>query len=106
MLVIPLEAAPAQTFNVVLNSQNCTISVYQKTTGLYLDLSVNNTLVIAGVLCLDRNRIVRDAYLGFSGDLAFYDMQGTSDPTSSDIGTRYVLVYLSPTDLAGFGLTA
>lgn len=68
---------------------------------LYLDLYVNDALIIGGVLCLNANVIVRDAYLGFTGDLAFYDTQGTSDPVSTGLGGRYVLMYLEAADLVG-----
>jgi hypothetical protein len=96
MMVIPVGADPAQSFNVTLNSQPCTIRIAQKTTGMFLDLLVNNTLIIGGVLCLDRTRIVRDGYLGFSGDLFFADTQGTNDPYYTDLGTRYLLLYAGP----------
>jgi hypothetical protein len=39
---------------------------------------------------------VRDLYLGFSGDLFFADTQGTNDPYYTDLGTRYLLVYVTP----------
>lgn len=46
------------------------------------------------------NLIVRSAYLGFIGDLAFIDTQGTSDPIYAGLGTRFQLVYLFPVDVA------
>lgn len=99
MLLIPLDAVPSQTVDIVLNNQVCTISVYQKSTGLFLDLSVNNALIIGGVLCENANRIVRSAYLGFIGDLAFLDTQGSTDPVYTGFGSRYELLYLEPADL-------
>jgi hypothetical protein len=100
MLVIPLAAVPSQTLSVQLAGQDCRISCYAKTTGFYLDLYVAGVLVIGGVLCLDRNRIVRDIYHGFIGDLGFADMQGTSDPETSGLGSRFILAYLEAADLA------
>ena len=97
--VIPLIPTASQTLQVALNQQNCTINVYQKTTGLFVDVLLNGSLVIGGVICHDRNLIVRDTYLGFIGDLAFIDTQGTDDPVYTDLGTRWVLDYLTPTDL-------
>lgn len=99
MLNIPLQATPAQSLSVVLNNQNCQINVYQKSTGLYLDLAVNNSPIVNAVICLDRVKIVREAYLGFQGDLAFADIQGTSDPDYMGFGSRYLLIYLEPSDL-------
>ena len=98
-MVVPLTSAPAQAFNVTLGGQACTIRMTQKTTGLFLDLSVNNALIVGGVLCLDRTRIVRNAYLGFSGDLFFADVQGTTDPYYTELGTRYLLFYASPGEI-------
>jgi len=70
-----------------------------------MDVLVGGTTIISGVICENLNRIVRDAYLGFSGDFAWYDTQGTSDPVYTGIGTRFVLLYLTPDDLAALGLT-
>ena len=47
------------------------------------------------MLCLNLVGLVRSAYLGFIGQLAFFDTQGTSDPDYSGLGTRYQLVYQS-----------
>ena len=68
-------------------------------TPVFIDLEVNNAPIISGVICLNGVKIVRDAYLGFIGDLAFYDTQGSTDPVYSGFGTRYILVYLAPGDL-------
>ncbi|CAM2143826.1 conserved protein of unknown function [Pararobbsia alpina] len=99
MLTIPLTATASQRFNTLLGNQNCRLKIYQKTTGLYADLYVNDAPIVQGAVCRDRVRIVRRAYLGFVGDLVFFDTQGTSDPTSDALGARYQLVYLDATDL-------
>ena len=99
MVIIPLQAVPSQAVSVTLGTQISQINVYQKLPGLFLDLFVDNNLVIGGVLCQNLNRIVRSAYLGFSGDLAFIDNQGDTDPVFTGLGTRYSLAYLSPADL-------
>ncbi|MBU9656059.1 phage baseplate plug family protein [Burkholderia cenocepacia] len=100
MLNVPLMANPSQKLSVLLAGQNCQISVYQKTTGLYLDLSVNNAPIKSGIICRDRVRLIRYAYLGFIGDLTFFDTQGVDDPQYSGLGTRWQLVYLESGDLA------
>jgi hypothetical protein len=105
MLVIPLSAKPSQRLNTLLAGQNCQIKVYAKTTGLYLDLAINNAPLKSGVLCLDRALLIRHAYLGFVGDLAFFDTQGVSDPIYGGLGARYQLVYLEASDLTSAGLT-
>ncbi|MBR8479455.1 phage baseplate plug family protein [Burkholderia cenocepacia] len=100
MLTLPITARPAQNFSVLLAGQNCQISVYQKTTGLYLDLAVNNVAVKGGIICRDRVRLIRYAYLGFIGDLTFFDTQGVEDPQYAGLGARWQLVYLEAGDLA------
>lgn len=97
-LPIPLQPIPNQTLNVGLGGQNCKLNVFQKGVHLFMDVYVNNGLIVAGALCLDRNRIVRSAYLGFISDLIFVDTQGTSDPDYTGLGSRYQLLYLEATD--------
>lgn len=99
MKVIPLAAVPSQTLSVLLANQNCQIKVYQKTTGLYVDLYVNNVAVVTGVVCRNAVQVVRQTYLGFVGDLTFLDTQGASDPTYDGLGARYQFVYLEASDL-------
>lgn len=99
MLVVPLIAVSAQRLSIVLAGQACDLAVYQKSTGLYLDLAVSNVPLLYGVQCLNGTRLVLDAYHGFIGDFAFYDMQGNSDPVSTGLGDRYILAYLELSDL-------
>lgn len=96
---IPLQPVPSQTLSVVLSGQNCQISVYQKSTGIYLDLEVDNSPIVTTVLCHDRVRLVRSAYLGFFGDLAFVDTLGHADPQYENLGSRFVLAYMEPLEL-------
>jgi hypothetical protein len=98
--LVPLQPLPSQTLNVSLAGQACVIAVYQKTTGVFLDLTVAGTPRVQGVLCHDRVRLVRQPYLGFVGDLSFIDTQGRDDPQYTGMGSRWVLAYLTPGDLA------
>jgi len=103
MQQIPLQSVPNQSLSIALAGQNCRINIYQRSTGLYSDLYVDNTLIIGGVICQNLNRIVRDAYLGFIGDLGFFDTQGINDPEYTGLGSRYLLIYLEASDLSGAG---
>lgn len=106
MQTVPLQAIPNQTLNVQLGGQACILNVYQLAFGLFMDLYVGNSLIVTGVICENLNRIVRSLYLGFSGDLCFFDTQGGSDPQDpiyTGLGARYQLVYLTPSDLDGAG---
>ena len=101
--IIPLTEAPSQSVSVTLGNQPCRINVYTKSVNVpiappdsivtdplptyenvnpvFVDLYVNDTLVIGGVIALNANLIVRDAYLGFLGDIAICDTSGAGgDP--------------------------
>lgn len=110
MLIIPINDVPSQTLTIQLAGQNCKINLYQKTTGFYCDLFVDDSPVVVGVICQNLNRIVRSTYLGFIGDLNFFDTQGSAtipsngrDPASPGLGTRYLFQYLEASDLNGAG---
>jgi hypothetical protein len=99
MMTIPLESTPAQVLTVTLAGQLCQITLRQKSTGVYLDLSVLNKPLLYSALCLDRIMIVRSAYLGFIGSLVMVDTRGTTNPDYTGFGARYQLIYLETTDL-------
>jgi hypothetical protein len=103
--IVPLSAVPSQTVTVVLAGQECIIHVYQRSTGLYLDLTITGTLILAGVICQDRNLLVINAYLGLIGDLVFIDTLGTSDPSYSGLGARWLLAYLLPAEILPIALS-
>ncbi|HEY1441401.1 MAG TPA: hypothetical protein VGF65_11295 [Mycobacterium sp.] len=94
--IVPLQTVPAQVLNTTLNGQYCQINVYQRTTGLFVDVGLNGLLVVGGILALDRNWIIRDFYRGFLGDITFWDSQGTEDPDWTGIGQRFFLGYWPP----------
>jgi hypothetical protein len=116
MQAVPLNPEPSQTLQVVLDGQNCNISVYTKTgydysdptlatpnTNLYFDLAFNGVDVTTTAICLNEKRLlVNRQYLGFSGDFMFVDTQGSNDPQYTGLGSRYVLLYLEAADLAEF----
>ena len=105
MQIVPVKPLRNQTINVQLAGQNCTLNIYQKSTGLFMDVLVDGSQIIGGVICQNLNRIVRSLYLGFVGDFCFIDNQeGTADPFYLELGTRFILAYLETTDLpAGEG---
>lgn len=99
MQVVPISATPSQTVSVSLGGQACSLKISQKSTGVFMDVYVNEVLIIGGVICENKNRIVHSLYLGFIGDLAFFDTQGTDDPDYTGMGTRWILIYLAPGDI-------
>lgn len=99
MVQIPLQPVPSQQFQIVLGTQNCQISIYQKDQGIFVDLSSNGVVISLAVLALDVTPLTVN-YSGFIGNLLFTDTQGTSAPTYALLGTRYQLVYLDAADFA------
>ena len=108
--VIPTVAVPSQTLAATLGGQLAQINLYSKTTGYFVDLYVNGSRIIGGVLALNQTLIVRDEYLGFEGDLIIADTQGSSDPVYTGMGSRYQLAYLTADEvtaaLANFAMEA
>jgi|SRR5579863_165694 len=116
MEVVPLSPVPSQTLQVVLDGQNCAISVYTKqgydytdptlgtpNTNLYFDLSYNGITVTTTEICLNLKRLlVNRQYLGFSGDFMFVDTQGDLDPQYVGLGGRYVLLYIEAAEVEEF----
>lgn len=90
---IPISAVAYQQINVPLSGETVTLTIRQRTNGVYMDIALNGTRILAGVVCLDRTWLVRDAYFGMPGDICFFDIQGTSDPDYTGFGSRYILVY-------------
>lgn len=97
MQSIPLVATPSQRLTVTLGQQNCGLALYQKRSGLFLDLYVSGSLLVSAALCRDRVYLIREAYPGFAGDLAFTDSQGTDDPHHTGLGARWLLYYVELT---------
>jgi hypothetical protein len=105
MQTIPTLDVPAQTFTAVLSGQQAQITLRQLSTGLYMDLQSNGLEIVGLVLCQNKNRIVRDLYLGFQGDFVFLDTTGAGqDPSYVGLGSQFALIYIEPAELpAGIG---
>ncbi len=104
MQMIPLQAIPAQTVGVLLNQQAAVITLRQLRTGLYLNLALGTTEIVGLVICRNLDRIVRNAYLGFAGDLFFWDSTGVGDNPDftglgNDFTSRFQLVYVTEGEL-------
>jgi hypothetical protein len=104
MMTIPVNAVPSQTLNVQLAQQAVSLNIYQKSTGLFMDVLLNGVLLVGGVICQNLNPIIRNLYFGFVGDFVWIDSAGSSDPIYTGLGTRYSLNYLEAQDIpAGVG---
>ncbi len=108
MMIVPTLAVPSQQIKTVLDDQIVNLAIYQLRYGMFMDVTINDVLEVGGVICQDRNRIIRSSYLnakvGFSGDFAFFDLTGREDPVYTGLGDRFQLGYLSQDELAELGL--
>ena len=100
MQVIPLENVPNQSFNIVLNEQNCIIHLYQRGDYMYIDITVDGTPIRQGAMCLVDIDILNYPLLGFTGVLFFSDLLGKyGTPNYKELGSRYVLFYITEDEL-------
>ena len=99
MQTLPLKSVPNQNFSSILSGQQTGISLYMLAdNNLYIDVSLNNTPVVAGVLVRNNVKIIRNVYFGFQGDFVITDTQGSDDPQYTGLGTRWQLIYMSATE--------
>jgi hypothetical protein len=106
MVIVPLQPIPNQTLSIGLGGQSCTINVYQQAYGLYFDLYIGTNPIVLGIIGLNYNLIIRNAYFGFSGDFAFFDSQGDDDPVYTGLTSRWFLAYVTADELAALNLPA
>jgi hypothetical protein len=97
---ISLKPLKAQEVNVNLAGQSVTLRIVQRSTGLFMDIGVDNLWIAQGVLCLNCNKIVRYPYLKFSGEIFFADTKGSFDPVYDELGTRFKLFYATAEEMA------
>jgi hypothetical protein len=87
-----------QTFQAILGGQNCTVTLQQMSTGLYLTLVIAGAVIVGSKYCADRVSLVRFDFDGFSEHLYFLDSLGAQDPELSGVGTRFKLLYATVRD--------
>lgn len=94
MIRIPLSNLPNQRFAVVLDGQNCTITLKQNGSALYLSLAVDQKDVVTNHICNDKSPIPIFKTTGFLGRLYFYDVLGDSHPKTKGLSDRYYLIFV------------
>lgn len=94
LLTVPASSGlPAQKLAVQLAGKAVGVTLFQKATGLFANISLAGAAVASGVLCRDGVPLVNAAHLGFPGDLTFVDTQGAADPDYSGLGSRFKLLW-------------
>lgn len=90
---IPVDPVPYQEFAVILNGQNCFITLRQMGDFIYMSLRVDNTVIYNNLIC-DVNRVINiypDA--NFTGKFFFVDTKGKVKPEYSGLNSRWLLYY-------------
>lgn len=89
---IPLQNAPYQNFNILLNNQPCTFNIYQRGDFVYVDLYINGVAMFLGMKAV-YGEWVNSYKTSFNGYLAFFNETGT-DPQYTDFGINPKTVFL------------
>jgi len=97
---ISLKPVKSQEVNVTLAGQAVTLRIVQRSTGLFMDIGIDNLWIAQGILCLNCTKIVRYTYLKFQGDLFFADVIGSLDPVYDELGSRFKLFYATAKEMA------
>lgn len=104
MLEIPLIGTPNQELLITLDEQDCTLAVYQRGERVFMDVSVGESVVRRGAICMPGMGIVQGAQSAFAGQLYMVDEDSTPDrqspPHWTGLGTRWRLYYLTEAELA------
>lgn len=99
--VIPIQPLAVQSFACTLDGQQAQFTITSTARGVFADVVYNGVSVIAGRQCLDRTDFNPAKYNGLPQGLFFVDQQGTSDPDYTGFGSRYLLLYGTPTNEGG-----
>lgn len=98
-MTIPLDPVPSQSFQIVLDNQDCEIDLLFRGNNFFVNLIVDGTIVQQGAIVHDAVSIITRPNNIFSGAIAVIDTQGDDDPLYSGLGTRWQMVYFSTDDL-------
>lgn len=90
---IPLQPVPAQQLTCTLSGRRCAFWVRQLSTGLYVDVKVDDQSAIMGAVCFNGLDLIRNPVSPLPGKLFFSDTQGADDPYYDNLGIRFILQY-------------
>lgn len=92
-LEVPISAIPYQELYIILNNQNCYITLRQLGDYIYATLRVDNNVIFSNVICNINAPLNVYPSPYFTGILQFYDEKGTDKPHYSELGSRWKLKY-------------
>ena len=99
MIKIPLDAIPNQKFSIYLDGQACTLKIYERDEHLYLNLTVGQTPIRKGMICVPTAPIIQKP-ADFKGQLFIIDEYASNADTQTmprykGLGAQYNLYYLT-----------
>lgn len=92
-LEVPVSAIPYQEFYIILNNQNCYITLRQLGDYIYASLRVDSNVIFSNIICNINAPLNVYPSPYFTGILQFYDEKGTDKPHYSELGSRWKLKY-------------
>lgn len=93
MATIPLNPSSSQEIACTLSGLSCRLWIRQLSTGLYLDLLLDEKPLIMGAICFTGVDLIRNPASPLPGRLYFTDTQGNADPYYDGLGDRFLLQY-------------
>lgn len=109
MYLIPTDQVPNQEFKVILDSQNCTIHIYQRVdlflgeACMYMDVYVDSDLIRQGQKMIPKEPILTEPH-GMAGNFYIVDTYASDDyqklPDYEGLGERWKLYWLDDDELA------
>lgn len=97
MYNIPLMAVPNQRLQTKIDGKLYSLTLSQRTTGMFIDIYVDGVAAALGVVCIDRAPITA---LGFDGAFVFLDNTNSSiNPSYTLLNDSVFLYYLSADEL-------
>lgn len=105
MDVIPLIRYPNQELQIILDDQDCTIRVTERSRYTFLDLTVGDTPVRKGMICTPYARVLSEP-CAFRGNFFVFDNQTKpqeqTPPEWEGWNARWWLVYFTAAEMAEF----
>lgn len=97
---IPLQAIPNQQFPITLDSTLFDITLRTIQDRTYVDITVNNTVIVLGQLCVPGFQLIPSRYMeGLTGNFAFVT-NNDAYPIYSEFEVTQFLLYASAAELA------
>lgn len=102
MEVIPLITYPNQELQIILENQDCTIKVYERSRYTFMDLSVGDSYIRRGQLCVPYAPILSEP-CDFTGNFYVVDVKSQEfeqePPEYQGWNSRWFLLYLTAAEI-------